>query len=200
MKVITENMETSTSVDAPILDVMKKRRSRRAYADTPVSGEVIQSIFEAARWAPSSMNEQPWMYIYATKEQPELWRKIFDTLFDGNKLWAEYAPLLVLSLVRKKHVRNGAINQSARYDVGGANAMLSLQATTVGLNVHQMGGFDKEKALSSFNISSEEFEPAVVMAIGYPGDVEMLPENFKQRELSPRTRYTVDSFAFNSPL
>src|SRR5687767_374801 len=120
-------MQKSAEFESPILDVIQMRRSRRAYLEKPVELEKINSLFEAARWAPSSVNEQPWIYLYATKNQQELWGKIFDALNEGNKIWAKNAPLLIVSLVRKNFIRNDHPNTSARYDLGGANALLSLQ-------------------------------------------------------------------------
>jgi nitroreductase len=194
---ILEKVTPATGFDALVLEVVKDRRSKRAYSNQPVEVEKIKSLFEAARWAPSSMNEQPWTYIYATKNQFELWNSIFETLSEGNRIWAVDAPLLIVSLARTKFIRNGRTNTSARYDLGAANAFLSLQATALGLNVHQMGGYDKEKLFENLNIPLDEFEPGVVIAVGYPGDSEKLPDNLKQREEAPRLRYPQESFVMN---
>lgn len=189
-------MEKSSTIEQPLLEVIERRRSSRAYADKPVEPEKIKALFEAARWAPSSSNEQPWVYIYATKEQTELWSKLLNTLLEGNRIWANKAPLLIMALARKNFLSNEKPNGSARYDLGAANAFLSLQATELGLNVHQMGGFNRETAKTELNIP-DTHEAVVVMAIGYPGDVEMLAENFKLREAAPRERYVQDSFVMN---
>ena len=189
-------MEKSTEFEMPLLETIQIRRSKRAYSDRPIEPEKIQALFEAARWAPSSSNEQPWVYIYATKEQSPLWGKLFDSLMDGNKIWAERAPLLIMSLVRKNFVRNEKPNASAKYDLGAANAFLALQATHLGLNVHQMGGFDRQRATENLNVP-DTHEVAVMLAIGYSGDPDMLPENLKERELSPRERYRQDAFVMN---
>jgi nitroreductase len=196
METIVAPMSKSNQVEYPIADIIEKRKSCRAYAAQPIEPEKIKSLFEAARWAPSSMNEQPWAYIYATKDQPDLWNKLVDLLNESNRIWALNAPLLILSLSRKAHLRNGANNALARYDTGSANALLSLQATQLGLNVHQMGGYDRQKAIDSLNIP-EAYEPLVVMAIGYPGDPESLSENLKLREVAPRERYTQEFFVMN---
>lgn len=188
----------STELEHPVLDVIATRRSSRAYASNPIDKEKIDALFEAARWAPSSMNEQPWVYLYATKDQPELYNKILEALNESNRVWAQEAPLLIMSMARKTHARNGAINSAARYDTGAANAFLSLQATQFGLNVHQMGGFDRQKAILNLNIP-ETHEPIVIMAIGYLGDAESLPENLKLREAAPRERYTKEFFVMNKP-
>lgn len=199
MQPTTLTMETSSTFEAPVIDIIENRRSRRAYSHQPIEQEKIASLFEAARWAPSSMNEQPWVYIYATKDQPELWNKIFDTLNESNQVWAKDAPLLIASITRKYFTRNQRLNTSAKYDLGAANAFLSLQASAFGLNVHQMGGYDAAKFKDNLNIS-EEYELGVIMAIGYPGDANLLPENLKIREVSPRTRYLQSSFVINQPL
>jgi len=196
METVVAPMSKSNQVEYPVADLIEKRKSRRAYAAQSIEPEKIKSLFEAARWAPSSMNEQPWTYIYATKDQPDLWNKLVDLLNESNRVWALHAPLLILSLSRKAHLRNGANNVFARYDTGSANTLLSIQATQLGLNVHQMGGYDRQKAINSLNIP-EEFEPLVVMAIGYPGDPESLSENLKLREVAPRERYTQEYFVMN---
>jgi nitroreductase len=192
----TQPMKKSGDVEYPVVDLIQQRRSRRAYADTPVEQEKINSLFEAARWAPSSSNEQPWVYLYATKAQPELWNKIYDTLENGNRIWAAKAPLLIVAMCRKTFIRNDRPNGSAKYDLGAANSLLSLQATQLGLNVHQMGGFERQMAIETLNIP-DTHEPVVVMAIGYLGDKEVLSENLKQREVAPRERYTQEFFVMN---
>jgi nitroreductase len=188
-------MDKSSQFGAPVLKVIRKRRSRRAYADKMVESEKIRSLFEAARWAPSSLNEQPWFYIYATKDQ-ELWNRIFDSLKEGNKIWARHAPLLILSLARKSFIRFDSPNPSAKYDLGAANAFLSLQAAHLGLNVHQMAGFDAQVMIRNLRIP-DRYEPVIAMAIGYPGDAENLPENLKAREFAPRERYVEHEFVMN---
>jgi nitroreductase len=187
----------SNTIEHPVFAEIRERKSRRAYLPTPVSGETIKSLFEAARWAPSSSNEQPWAYLYATKDQPELWEKIFDSLMEGNKLWTREAPLLVVSMVRKNFLKNDKPNGSARFDLGAANAFLSLQATHLGLNVHQMGGFEKDKIIGNLNIP-DTHEPVVVLAIGYPGTPEQLAEPFKTRETALRELYTQAFFVMNN--
>lgn len=191
-------MQKSADFTSPVMDVIRQRRSRRAYSDKMVEPEKIRSLFEAARWAPSSLNEQPWYYVYATRDQESLWNQIFDTLKEGNKIWARNAPLLILSLARKNFIRFDAPNPSARYDLGAANAFLSLQAAHLGLNVHQIAGFDAATAIRNLKVP-EIYEPVIVMAIGYAGDAGMLPENLKAREVAPRERYVEREFVRNSP-
>lgn len=197
METETIQKVTSANFEAPVLEVIQKRRSLRAFADKPVEADKIMSLFEAARWAPSSVNKQPWRYIYSTREQPDLWNRIFETLHEGNRVWAKNAPLLIVSFARKNFSRNNQMNSSAKYDVGAANAFLSLQATALGLTVHQMGGFDKEKAMLTLRIP-DTCEVSVIMAVGYPGNPDQLPEMLKQRELSPRVRNVQAAFVRNN--
>jgi nitroreductase len=189
-------MQKSSEFHSPILDVIKNRRSRRAYATSPVEPEKIDALFEAARWAPSSVNEQPWLYVYATKDQPDLWVKIFESLNEGNRLWVQHAPLLIASFVRRNFTRNDRPNGAARYDLGAANAILSLQATQLGLNVHQMGGFDASKLVTNLNVP-EIYEPVIILALGYPGEISSLPEHLQLREKAPRERYLKEEFVRN---
>lgn len=196
MEPVIEPMTKSTEFEFPVTNLIEQRRSRRAYSSKAVEPEKIKSLFEAARWAPSSVNEQPWFYLYATREQPELWNKIFDTLTPGNKIWAKDAPLLIVAMYRKNFTHIDRPNSAAKFDLGAANAFLSLEATNLGLNVHQMGGFEKQKAIESLNIP-DTHDPVVIMAIGYLGDIESLPQNLKEREVAPRERYTQDFFVLN---
>lgn len=189
-------MEKSSSIEHPVLDLIKKRRSIRAFSNEPITADKIRSLFEATRWAPSSSNEQPWVYIYATQEQPELWNKMFDCLNEGNRIWVKDAPLLILSLARKEFTHYGNANAHAMYDLGGANSFLSLQAVEMGLQVRQMAGFNHLKAIESFNIP-DIYEVGVFIAVGYPGDPDSLPEKLKLRELAPRERFLQQEFVMN---
>lgn len=188
-------MQKSAEFGSPVLDVIRQRRSRRAYSEKMVEPEKIRSLFEAARWAPSSLNEQPWFYIYATRGQ-ELWNDIFESLNQSNKVWAKDAPLLIASFVRKKFIRIDSVNPSARYDLGAANAFLSLQAAQHGLNVHQIAGFNNQILVDDLHVP-DIYEPVTIMAIGYPGDVERLPEYLQVREAAPRERFVVEEFVMN---
>ncbi len=183
----------SEEIAYPVLEWIGKRRSGRAFAPKPVEIEKINALFEAARWAPSSMNEQPWAYIYATKAQADCWNSLFDALLPSNQVWVKDAPLLVLSLARKSFYANGNDNAFALYDLGAANALLSIQSTSLGLNIHQMGGYDQLKARKNLNIS-DAFHLGVFMAIGYPGDSNNLSENLKARESAPRVRLLQSEF------
>jgi nitroreductase len=183
-------------MEFPVIDLIRNRRSIRAYDPRPVEQEKIFSLFEAARWAASGSNEQPWMFIYAIKGQP-LWEKLFHLLNDSNRIWAIQAPVLILSLSRKSFIRNGKPNGYARHDLGASLAFLSLQAVSVGLQAHPMGGYDAIKAITDLNIP-ENVEPGAMIAVGYPGNPEDLPEILRQKENKPRERYLQEEFVFNS--
>jgi nitroreductase len=189
-------MQKSNIIEHPVSDLIKNRKSVRAFSPAPIEQQKIFTLFEATRWAPSSSNEQPWLYIYATKEQPELWEKLFSPLNEGNKIWAKDVPLLILSLARKNFSRFPSANLHAMYDLGGANSFLSLQAVELGLQVRQMAGFSSEQAKINLNVP-EDFEIGVIMAVGYPGDPQTLPEKLQLREVSPRERYVQQEFVMN---
>jgi len=189
-------MQKSNQFEHPISDLIKNRKSTRAFSVRPIEVEIISSLFEATRWAPSSTNEQPWVYIYATRDQVALWDKLFTCLNEGNKIWAKDAPLLILSLARKNFTKFSGANAYAMYDLGGANSFLSLQAVELGLQVRQMAGFHHEKAIRQLNIP-DTYDVGVFIAVGYPGDPHSLPENLKHRELAPRERLLQQEFVMN---
>ena len=186
-------MEKTTELEAAVMDQIKDRKSLRSYLSKPVEPGKIKSLFEAARWAPSAMNDQPWTYIFATKDQGELWGKLHSVLNDGNKLWSGNAPLLILSMARNTYRNYGTPNSMALYDLGAANAFLSLQATDLGLNAHQIGGYNREKARELLSIT-DSYDLGVIIAVGYPGGPELLPEALRVRELSPRYRFSQKEF------
>ena len=189
-------MPKSTDIHHPIHELIRNRRSIRAFSPDAVDQEKINSLFEATRWAPSSTNEQPWVYIYATRDQVDLWDKMFEALDEGNKLWAKDAPLMILSLARKEFTRYEGPNAHALYDLGGANAFLSLQAVELGLQVRQMAGYNASIAKHNLNIP-DEYMLGVFIAVGYPGDPGVLPDKLRKRETAPRERYLQDVFVLN---
>lgn len=183
----------SAEIHYPVAGIIADRRSTRAYSAEPVSAEAIESLFEAVRWAPSSSNEQPWYYCYACSDQDEIFSRMLDALSPSNQAWAANAPLLILSLARKTHLRTGRQNAYSWYDTGGANALLALQAVHLGMQVRQMGGFDHAKAKAALNIP-DDLEPVVFIAVGYPGSVEKLPEPIQLKEASLRERFLQQTF------
>ena len=182
----------------PIHELLAVRYSPRAFAERPVEAAKLQSLFEAARWAPSSNNEQPWRFI-VTKKGSESFERLIACLRPGNASWAPRAPVLILSLAKTMFDARGdkpaRENRYAWHDVGQAVANLTVQATALGLCVHQMAGFEPEKAREAFSIP-EGFAPVSVIALGYPGDPESLPEDLRARELAPRTRKPLEELVF----
>jgi nitroreductase len=177
----------------PIHELISHRWSPRAFADKLIEPAVLRSLFEAARWAPSSNNEQPWAYIVATKDSPEQFARILGTLVEFNQGWAKHASVLAIAVAELAFAKNGAANRNAQYDLGAATALLSLEATARGLFVHQMAGFDVEKARHVLSIPAG-WEPLAALAIGHPGDASALPQPYKDREEAPRTRKPIAEF------
>jgi nitroreductase len=186
-------MQKSAPSDFPVHELIRERWSPRAFSDKPVPPDVLRSIFEAARWAPSSNNEQPWAYIVAIKDDKENFDKMLSVLVEFNAQWARSAPVLALAEAKLNFAKNNAPNRNAQYDTGAASALLSVEATAQGLAVHQMAGFDPEKARQVFGIPPG-WEPIAALAIGYPGDPASLPPPLKDRELAPRTRKSIAEF------
>jgi nitroreductase len=171
----------------PVHELIQKRWSPRAFADRRVEPDALLSLFEAARWAASCMNEQPWRFIWAARSDTLHWDKLFSCLTEGNKAWVKTAPLLVLTLVRTTFARDGSANPWARHDLGLAMGNLTTQATAMDLYVHHMAGFSVETARRAFGLAPD-VEPVTMAAIGYLGDPSVLPEAARKRELEPRER------------
>lgn len=187
------NMQKPAPSEAPIHDLIRNRWSPRAFADKAIPEETLRTLFEAARWAPSSFNEQPWAYIVATKEDKVNFEKVLGTLVEFNAGWAKNASALAIAVSKLAFAENHAPNRNAQYDTGAATALLSVEATARGLVVHQMAGFDPDKARKTFAIP-EGWEPLAAIAIGYPGNPDSLPPKLRDRELAPRTRKPLREF------
>jgi nitroreductase len=192
-----EALETLKHADPiPGLDeTILRRWSPRAFADRPVSASEMKKLFEAARWAASSYNEQPWRFLVGRKGDPT-YSKIFESLATFNQAWANNAPVLMLSVGKKTFTQNGIPNHYALHDTGAATANLGLQATALGFHTHSMGGFDRDKIRAAFQVP-EDYEIGAVTAIGYLGDVAILPESLRTAELSPRKRKPLGEFVFS---
>lgn len=189
-------MKKTAATDHPITDLLRERWSPRAFSNEPIPADVLRSLFEAARWAPSSNNEQPWAFIVATKDDPATHPKLLSTLVEFNQVWAKHAPVLGIAISRMAFARNGNTNRNAFYDTGAAMADLTTEAVSRGLLVHQMAGFDHHKAIEQFLIP-EGWEPIAAFVIGYPGDPQSLPETLRERELAPRTRKPLSEFVMS---
>ena len=184
--------------DHDILDVIRHRWSPRAFDPSrEVSRSDLERLFEAARWAPSSLNEQPWRFVVVDRRRtPEAFGALLESLSPRNRAWASAAPALVLVAVRLKHERLEVDNSHAWYDAGQAVAFLTLQATATGLSIRQMQGFDADIARGVCDVPAP-FEPAVVMAIGHAGDPEALTTPaHRDAERAPRVRRAIGESVF----
>ena len=172
-----------------IHDIIQARWSPRAFdPDKPVSHDDLLSLLEAARWAPSCFNDQPWRFVVCDKATDETgWQHAFSILAEKNRRWAKNAPVLMLAVAMENFNHNGQANRWAMYDTGAASVSMCLQATALGLCVHQMGGFDAEKAREVFNLPGD-CKPMAMMAVGYQAEVNMLDDDFKEAELAARSR------------
>jgi nitroreductase len=179
-----------------VLPVILERWSPRAFSDQEVSTADLKVIFEAARWAPSSFNEQPWRF-FVGRRNSETYNKIAETLVPFNHAWATHAPVLILSVARTRFSHNDSPNNYAVHDLGAANGFITLQAASMGLATHQMAGFDQAKAREAFGIP-EMYAIGSVMAMGYQGDLSSLNEHYQGQEQSPRVRKPLNEIVLSA--
>nr|MBI3613172.1 nitroreductase family protein [Nitrospirota bacterium] len=189
-------MEKPASPDHPIHELLLRRWSPRAFSSRRVEPEQLRCLLEAARWAPSSNNAQPWSFLVATQDDPEEYQRLLSCLREGNIRWAKQAPVLLISVTRLNFEDGRQPNRHAFHDVGLAAANLTLQATTMGLAVHQMAGFFPEKVKEIYAVPADH-EPVTAIALGYPGDPATLPDDLRARESATRTRQPIGSFVFS---
>ena len=174
---------------------ISERWSPVAFSDKVPEQEIIALLFEAARWAPSSYNAQPWKFIYGYKGD-DVYQMLFGLINETNQVWAKTAPVLILSIAETIPPGRTSLNRFAFYDTGMAVGNLLAQATDLGLYVHQMGGYDHESARTVLNLP-DTYEPAAMMAVGYKGDPTVLPEAVAARENQSRKRTPQENFVFN---
>ncbi|HXX45862.1 MAG TPA: nitroreductase family protein [Candidatus Acidoferrales bacterium] len=180
----------------PVHDVISHRWSPRAFEPRAIPPRELKCLFEAARWAASSYNAQPWYYIVATKDEPENFQKVLSTFVEFNQGWAKNASAVALSVAAHKMPHDGSQNRHAFHDVGAASATLALEATSHGFQVHQMAGILPDKAREVFGIPPD-FEAVAGFAIGYPGDPMTLPEGrLRDNETGTRQRKPLTDFVF----
>jgi nitroreductase len=181
--------------DHAIHELLVERWSPYAFASQAVAADDLRALFEAARWAASSYNEQPWRYLVATRDEPAEFERMLSCLVEGNQPWAKAAPVLALGCVSQKLALNGQPNAAAEHDLGAASACLSVEATARGLVVHQMIGILPERARELYEIPPD-FRPLTGLAIGYLGNSNDLPEKYRGRDLAPRRRRPQAEFVF----
>lgn len=181
--------------DHELHPMIAQRWSPRAFDSKLVEPEKLAQLFEAARWASSCFNDQPWAFVVATKDDTVNYQKMLECLVPANVVWAQVAPVLGLVVAQKNFKHNGKPNAWGEYDAGQAAATLVLQATALNLVVHQMGGFDAVKAIATFNIP-ETAKPVAAIAIGYEGKSSDLSLELQEREKAARSRQPLTSFVF----
>lgn len=179
----------------PLHPLLNARFSPRSFSDRDVSEAELELVLEAARWASSSMNEQPWRFL-VTRRGGKGHAELLAALNPSNQAWADKAPVLILNLVKRTLSRNGFENYHARHDLGLATAQLTAQATALGMGLHILGGFHANVARASFAIP-EEFDLVSVIVLGFPGDPEQLPDNLKERELNRSQRRPLNELVFH---
>jgi nitroreductase len=181
--------------DYPVHELIASRWSPYSFADRAVSDEDLRSLFEAARWAPSSNNEQPWSYVIAKREDADEFGRLLSCLVEFNQVWAKAASVLALSFSRLNFARNNEPNSAAIHDLGLAAGNLVLEATRRGLSVHQMAGILPDKARELYSVP-EGYQPMTAIAIGYAGDPIELPEKLRVRDGARRPRKPLKEFIF----
>ena len=189
-------MSKHATPDHPIHELVAGRWSPYAFADRPVATDDIRSILEAARWAASSYNEQPWSYIVATKDDGEDYGKLLACLVPPNQAWAKAAPVLMLAVVTLNFTRNGKPNAAAMHDIGLAAGNMSLEATARGILVHQMIGILPDVARETYAIPDGS-EALTALAFGYAADLETADEELRKRDQTPRSRKPLGEFVFS---
>ena len=181
----------------PINELLAERWSPRAYdVSRPISREQLAALLEAARWAPSCNGDEPWRYlIFDRNRDPEGWQKAFDCLSENNRKWVKNVPVLLLSCGVSIFEHSGKPNRYGQHDTGAASVCLALQGSAMGLAVHQMGGYDAQKARAAFDIP-EEYTPMAMIAVGYQASPDVLDEETKAKELKPRSRKPLETHFF----
>jgi len=179
----------------PIHDLLRNRWSPRAFADKPVPADVLRRLFEGARWAPSSYNEQPWRYIVATRDDKAEFERVLQCLIPFNQSWAKAVPVLAIGCAALKFAKGGKDNRHAYHDLGAASLCLTIQAEVEGLAVHQMAGIEPDKAREVLKIPPG-VDAVTGIAIGYPGDPASLTPELRDKETAPRQRRAMNEFVF----
>lgn len=178
--------------EAEVDSMFTDRWSPRSYRSDPIAPHQLASVFEAARWAPSCFNEQPWLFVYATSDDDR--ERFASALAEKNQLWARSAPVLIFVLARKSFARNGKPNRWAEFDAGAAWMSLALQARKLGLYAHGMAGFDPDRAFEAIGASREDYEVIAAVALGRKDQPEKLPEEMSKME-APNTRKSLSEVA-----
>jgi nitroreductase len=185
---MASSSQHSAKTDHPILPVIAERWSPYAFEPRAIEREKLLSCLEAARWAPSSYNEQPWTFILAERTEAEAFAKLLGCLVEGNQAWAKNAGALLITVVAKLFTKNGKPNRAAEHDIGLAAGNMVLQAAALGLQGHQMIGIEPAKVRAGYNIP-DDHEPLTAIGLGYPATVSPgTSDSVAQRDLARRMR------------
>ncbi|HAM09154.1 MAG: hypothetical protein A2X05_05230 [Bacteroidetes bacterium GWE2_41_25] len=182
-----------------VLEVIQERWSPYALSQQTVEEFKIKAMMEAAGHAPSCNNEQPWLFVYTTRENEKVFNDYIEFLVEGNQIWAKNAYALIISMARTRFSHNGKPNRFAQYDTGMAVSNLLIQATAFDIHIHQMGGFSVEKVREYFRLG-DDVEPIAAMAAGFLGDGTNLPADVLKKDENRRPRKTVNDYAFKNKL
>lgn len=177
-----------------LLKTIKERWSPRSYESKSITKEQLNLLFEAARWAPSANNAQEWSYYYTTIENSDAHSRLAECLTGGNRAWAPNAPVLIVSCGHKFYPGTTDYNRHWMHDVGAANLSIALQAASMGLQLHQMAGFDVDECSRILGLDPKKVEPVTMMALGYPAAADLLSEPFRTWEMQPRIRKETTAF------
>ena len=189
-----EIVAKTAKTDYPVSELISKRWSARAFSTRSVEKLKLLSILEAARWAPSSRNEQPWRYIVFTDDNPEILKRAQSVLKEIND-YAKRAPILICAITKKTYTDNEKPNRLHFHDLGAANENMFLESFNQGLIMHEMGGFDVQKAREVFNVP-EDYEVGIMIAIGYQDTYDVLPERIREKTFTPRQRKPLSEIAY----
>lgn len=187
-------MRKPAETPLPLAEPIRDRWSPRAFADRPVAMDKIRTVLEAARWAPSASNQQPWRYIVARREDGAAFDALLACLNEGNRRWAKDAPVLMLGFA-KRTTPQGRPAFYAHHDLGAASTAMAIQAAAMGLQIHQMAGVLKDAMVETTG-APDDYEPMTALALGWPGNPDTLPDDLAEREATPRTRLPADDLFF----
>jgi nitroreductase len=193
-----ELIKKPAKTDYSINELIANRWSARSFSTKPVEKSKLLSILEAARWAPSSRNEQPWRYIVFTNDNPNKLKEAQSVLLEVNS-YAKRAPVLICAFAKKNYSDNGNYNVLHFHDLGAANENMFLEAFNQGLIMHEMGGFNRDKAKELFDIP-EDCQMGIMIAIGYQDSHELLPGKYKEKALLPRERKPLSEIVFSEEI
>ena len=189
-------MEKPAETAFPIHELLRQRWSPRAFREQAVEPDKVTGLFEAAQWAASCFNEQPWYFIVAARDETSAFAQMLSCLREGNQEWAKRASVLILTLAHSTFTRTGQTNPHAWHDIGLAVGNLVVQATASGLSVHQMAGILPDRIREVYEVPNG-YEPVTGLAVGYRGDPASLSEDLRERELAKRTRKSLHDFVFS---